>query len=299
MKTENELFKLIKDNYSLNPRKEFVSATDNRLRQIARKLDRKRKYKRFSFVTAGIALCLMALSWMFLLGGHEVINVAISAAGQNKLVPAATQQKPLIYIYHTHNRESFIPEINVKEGVESLDESKNITLVGKRLKDSLIEKNIATIHDSSDFMGILKERGLAPNKIYEVSRESLDNTLKKNSSIKMVIDIHRDSIARRDSTFIINEKEYAKIALIVSRASNNYEENVKLAELIHNKMEKKYPGISRGVIVKDNKRQSTYNMDILGNSVLMNIGGVDNTLEEEYRTAELLATIIKDIIKTN
>jgi len=299
MKTENELIELIKDHNSLNPRKEFVSTTDNRLRQIARKLDRRRKHKTFTFIATGIALCFMVLSWMYLLGGNEVINVAISAAGQNKLVPAATQQKPLIYIYHTHNRESFIPEINVKEGVESLDETKNITSVGKKLKDSLIEKNIATIHDSSDFMGIIKGRGLGSNKVYEVSRESLDNTLKKNSSIKMVIDIHRDSIARKDSTFITNGKEYAKVALIVSRTSKNHEENVEFAELLHTKMEQKYPGISRGVIVKNGKAQSTYNQDIIGSSVLMNIGGVDNTLEEEYRTADILATIIKEIIEMN
>ncbi len=95
-------------------------------------------------------------------------------------------------------------------------------------------------------MGILKGRGLGSNKIYEVSRESLDNTLKKNSSIKMVIDIHRDSIARKDSAFIIDGKEYAKVVLIVSRASKNHEENVEFAEQLHTKMDQKYPGISRG-----------------------------------------------------
>ena len=148
-------------------------------------------------------------------------------------------------------------------------------------------------------MGILKGRGLGFNKMYEVSRESLESTLEKNSGIKMVIDIHRDSIARKDSTFSTNGKEYAKVALIVSRTSKNYDENVEFAELIHTKMEKKYPGISRGVIVKNGKAQSTYNQDLIGESVLMSIGGVDNTLEEEYRTADILATIIKEIIETN
>jgi len=167
------------------------------------------------------------------------------------------------------------------------------------LKDSLIGRNIATIHDSSDFMGLLKGRGLESNKIYEVSRESLENSLKKNSSIKMVIDIHRDSIARKDSIFITNGKEYAKVAFIVSRASKNHEENVDFAELLHTKMEQKYPGISRGVIVKNGKAQSTYNQDLIGKSVLMNIGGVDNTLEEEYRTVDIVATIIKEIIESN
>lgn len=117
--------------------------------------------------------------------------------------------------------------------------------------------------------------------------------------VKVVFDIHRDSIARKDSTFIANGKEYAKVALIVSRTSKNYDENVDFAELLHAKIEQKYPGISRGVIVKNGKAQSTYNQDLIGESVLKNIGGIDNTLEEEYRAADILATIIKEIIETN
>lgn len=117
--------------------------------------------------------------------------------------------------------------------------------------------------------------------------------------VKMVFDIQRDSIARKDSTFIANGKEYAKVELIVSRTSKNYDGKWDFAELLHTKIEQKHPGFSRGVLVKNGKAQSTYNQDLIGESVLMNIGGIDNTLEEEYRTADILATIIKELIETN
>ncbi|WP_141431647.1 stage II sporulation protein P [Bacillus sp. 03113] len=43
--------------------------------------------------------------------------------------------------------------------------------------------------------------------------------------------------------------------------------------------------------------QNTYNQDLLDNSVMLEIGGVENTLQEEYRTVNVLAEIIKDILK--
>lgn len=155
------------------------------------------------------------------------------------------------------------------------------------------------VHDNTDFAEISRDKGLSFKETYNVSRESLKKTLQKNSSIQMALDIHRDSIPRKDSTFLIAGKEYAKIAFVVSRASKYYEENAAFAERIHKKFEQKYPGISSGVIIKDNKPQSTYNQDIMSNSVLINIGGIDNTLEEEYRTADILAEILQDFIETN
>ncbi|CAM3097450.1 stage II sporulation protein P [Filibacter tadaridae] len=301
MRTDNELFDILKDAHSYTPSKEFVSNTETRLRQIARKSERKRRYKYYSFAATGMALCAIAFSWVFLLGGHEVINTAISVDGQSNSVPAVTQQESAVYIYHTHNHESFNPEINGKEGIIPEDESKNITLVGKRLKSSLEEKDINVIHDSTDVVGITKGRGLTFNKTYDVSREPLEKSLQTNSNIKMVLDIHRDSIARKDSTLVSNGKDYAKVAFIVSQTSKNYKENVEFAEQLHTKFNQKYPGISRGVIVKNNVKngqiQSTYNQDLVGQSVLMNVGGIDSTLEEAYRTADILSEIIEEIIK--
>ncbi|MBY0121562.1 stage II sporulation protein P [Bacillus sp. S/N-304-OC-R1] len=82
------------------------------------------------------------------------------------------------------------------------------------------------------------------------------------------------------------------------KSSINYEENYRFAELLHNKIEEEYPGLSRGVLVKNNEyKQNTYNQELFGSSVLLEIGGFENTLQEEYRTADVLAEIIQDILK--
>ncbi len=298
MKAEHELFELIKANYPLNPGEEFVSATGSKLRQEARKLDKRRKYKRFSLIATSLTICFMVISWIFLLGGHETISVAISAVGENKLVPAASQQEPLVYIYHTHNRESFIPELNVKDASKAFDETKNITLVGSRLKSALLEENITTIHETTDFEGELEEKGLYEADSYLLSRESIKKVLLKNNKLKMIIDIHRDNVPRKNTTIILNGKEHAKVALFLSRSSKNHKENIAFAELIHNKVEQKYPGLSQGVILKDSGVKSAdYNQDLIDKAVMLSIGGVENTLEEEYRTADILAGVIKEIIE--
>ncbi len=299
MHTDKELFELLKQTYPLNPSEDYVHDTEEKLRLMARRLDRRRKLKQFSFVSSGMILCTIAISWVFFFSGKEVINNTLSSLGENNASSKVNNHKPLVYIYHTHNIESFIPEIQVKEPKDAFHESKNITLVGERLGQSLKEKNINTINDDRDIMGISQERGLNFGKTYVVSRESLKAALKNNSTIEMAFDIHRDSRVRNDTTLSIKGKDYARIGLIVSSSNSKFEGNKRFAELLHKKMEEKYPGLSRGVIVKSNernKKQDTYNQELLEQSELLEIGGNENTLQEEYITVDAFADVIEDIL---
>lgn len=297
MQTDKELFDLIKKTYPLNPSEEFVSTTSDHLRKRARKLNRKNRIKHLSFATSGIAIITFALSWFLFYGGKDYLLNNFHALGEEKSLFSVTEQEPLVFIYQSHNLESFFTETQTKNPDEAFHETKNITLVGERLSKSLKERGINSIQDESNIMEILKEKNLPYSEAYRVSREPLNATLEKNKSIRMVFDIHRDSRRRMHTTIELNGKEYSKVAFIVSRSSNNYEKNIKFAELLHSKMEEKYPRLSRGVIVKDHQyQQNTYNQDLLNNSVLLEIGGVENTLQEEYRTADILAEIIQDIV---
>ena len=85
--------------------------------------------------------------------------------------------------------------------------------------------------------------------------------------------------------------------LVVSKTSDNYEANKEFANRIHKKLEQLYPGLSRGVIEKGVNPQNTYNQDVHDQSVLLNIGGVENTLVESYRTTDALAEVMKEIIQ--
>lgn len=196
-----------------------------------------------------------------------------------------------VYIYHTHNQESFLPVLKTDDVNEAHDPVKNISLVGKRLKENLESKNISVIQDTTDIASVLKEKNLSFRESYSISGKSLKETLEKND-ISIALDIHRDTISKEDSTIKIDGENYARVVFYVSKANKTYfDQSVNLANTLHVELEKMYPSLSRGVILKESP--NTYNQDIFPELAVMAVGGPENTLEEEYRTIEKIAEVIQ------
>jgi len=295
MQTDKDLFNLMKEAHPLNPREEFVSSTSVKLKQLARKRDRKRKFIRLTMVSTSMAICAIATLLFFFQTEQDSLN--FNTTQEKNIAASTTTENPLVYIYQTHNLESFYSQSITTDPKEAYQDTQNITLVGERLSQLLNNNDIPSMHDKTNIMGILKEKNLYFHKAYDISREPLEEALAHHSTIQMVFDIHRDSAERDITTINLAGTDYSKVAFTVSKSSKNFEENYKFATLLHIKVEEKYPNLSRGVIVKNMPiGQITYNQDLLGNAVLLEIGGIENTLEEEYRTAEILANIIKDIL---
>ena len=293
MQNDKELFNMIKKAYPQNPSKEFIAKTENKLRRKARSMKSRRTVGKASAIYSGVLLFTLAFSWLFLFSGKEVIKNILSNHGEESLSSAADKNIPLVFIYQSHNQEAY----NVKSSNEAYHETDNVTMVGKQLSKALEGKNIFAIHDDTDIFAVLEERNLTFNDSYNVSREKLQEILKKHTSIEMVLDIHRDSQERKFTTVNINGKDYAKIGLVVSKSSGHYEENREFANNLHQKLEKLYPGISRGVIVKGENPRNTYNQEIQKQSVLLDIGGIENTMEEAFRATDALAEAIKEIVQ--
>lgn len=209
--------------------------------------------------------------------------------------PILSEGKPLIYIYHTHNRESFLPELNGQtDPNKAYDKDKNITLVGERLYKDLQAKNIGAIQTKNDYWF----KGNVKNE-YDLSRKTAQDVLKKNSSIQIMFDIHRDSQGRDMTTTKIDGKDAARIYFIIGGSNQNWENNAEFAKKLHAKMEQLYPGLSRGVHKKipNPAYDTTYNQDLSPHAVLIEIGGPDNTLQEAYYTADLLANVVAAVAK--
>ncbi|WP_409368665.1 stage II sporulation protein P [Lysinibacillus sp. 38-6] len=295
MQTDKDLLNLMKEAYPLNPREEFVSSTSVKLKQLARKRDRKRKFIQLTMVSTSVAIC--ALATLLFIFQTKQDSLHFNTTQEKNIAASTTTENPLVYIYQTHNLESFYSQSITTDSKEAYQDTQNITLVGERLSQALINNGIPSMHDKTNIMGILKEKNLYFHKAYDISREPLEKALANNSTIQMVFDIHRDSAERDMTTINLAGTDYSKVAFTVSTSSKNYEENYKFATLLHNKVEEKYPNLSRGVIVKNKPiGQITYNQDLFANAVLLEIGGIENTLEEEYRTADILANIIKELV---
>ncbi|OAT83534.1 hypothetical protein A6P54_21445 [Bacillus sp. MKU004] len=300
MQNDKEIVELIKEAYPLEPRKSFVTETQQTLMKSARRMNRRKRIKHLSLAALGFALCVTASSWLLFFDGGAELNRSFSTFFDNEPSAGISAGEPYVYIYHTHNQESFTPEGSSGEVIEEKHEAKNISVVGNRLSNLLNEKGINTIHEQKNVSQTLEERGWTFADSYKVSREYFTETLEDHRNIELALDIHRDSRKKDETTLKSGNKQYARIVFIVSSSSSRLEENLELAKLINEKLERKVPGISRGVFVKSKENlqeQNTYNQDLIDQVLLVNVGGVENTLEEEYRTAKVLAEVIKEYIE--
>jgi stage II sporulation protein P len=85
---------------------------------------------------------------------------------------------------------------------------------------------------------------------------------------------------------------------VIGTANPNYKENKKFADALNAILNKKYPGMSRGVLLKSSHQgNGEYNQSVSPGSLLMEFGGVNNTLEENLNTSEAFADVFAEYLK--
>ena len=210
------------------------------------------------------------------------------------LLPEDPARHKTVFIYHSHNRESFLPELG--PGAKDPNHSEiNVTLVGKRLARKLEEKGIGAVSSSKDYPSAVKSYDW--NLSYQYSRQTVRQAMAGYENLEYFFDIHRDSQRRSKTTVTIDGKDFAQVYFIIGRKNPNWKQNEAFARKIHEKLEARYPGLSRGIWGKSaSSGHGEYNQSLAPGSVLIEIGGIENTLEECYRTADILADVIAEII---
>jgi stage II sporulation protein P len=120
------------------------------------------------------------------------------------------------------------------------------------------------------------------------------DALGKNSSIKYVIDLHRDSISESIGKITIDNKDYAKIMIVLGKGHEGYEKNLEMATRITNYLKEFNENITRGIDIKNNS--GIYNQDISPNAVLIEVGGPYNDINSVSNSLEVLANVYKRIV---
>jgi stage II sporulation protein P len=207
-----------------------------------------------------------------------------------------TGDKKAVYVYFSHNRESFLPYLKGVNDPNAASHSQiNVTKIGDKLKAELESRGIGTTVDKTDIQGALNKKGWSYAQSYEASREVVQAAASTDRDLTYFIDIHRDSRRKEDTTKEINGKTYAKLAFVIGAEHQNYEKNLKFANELHKRLEDKYKGLSRGIIQLQGERTNgKFNQDLSENAILIEFGGVDNTFEELDRSAEALAEIFSE-----
>lgn len=238
-----------------------------------------------------------------LASGAQVKNCTTETAqclyAQSNLMPEYDiniGEEPLVLIIHTHATESYMPfesdyydeEFNSR----TTDEASNVIAVGDEIARSLTENGINVIHDRTlhDYP--------SHTGSYERSAETIRSILEQYPSIKIVLDIHRDSITALDGAKIapvveIDGQKAAQV-MIVSGCDDgtldmpDYMQNFRLACHIQNNTERTYSGLMRPILFDYQK----YNQDITPGSLLIEVGSAANSLDQAKYAGYLLGECI-------
>jgi stage II sporulation protein P len=210
-------------------------------------------------------------------------------------VKPANNNEPLVYIYNSHNRESFLPDLpNVKDADKAYDAKKNIEQAGTAMLEELKKNGVPTLQTLEDYW----TQG-SFDDAYDYSRVTVQKVLKEHKNLKLIFDIHRDSLPRDKTTVKLNGVDHAMVYFIVGGGNNPHsDQNEATAMKLQEYLKQMYPGLTRGVWKKGPASYDTrYNQDLNPNMVLIEIGGPGNSLEEEKRTATLLGKVVSRYLK--
>ncbi|MEH7458160.1 stage II sporulation protein P [Bacillus pseudomycoides] len=195
-----------------------------------------------------------------------------------------------VFIYHTHSWESFYPLLPGAKSPSSPDV--NVSLLGERLKEQLEGQGIPVFHDKTNMGDLLANKKLKWYQAYNASHGYVKEALAQNKKIMFPIDIHRDDRRKDVTTKVINGKSYARLYFIIGMENEGHSNNEKIARAINSYLDENYYGLSRGIFPKYKKDgNGVYNQDLSKNAMLIEVGGVDNTLEELYNTIDVLAEV--------
>lgn len=211
------------------------------------------------------------------------------------VTPPTPTGEPVVYVYHTHNREAFLPNMpGVTDPSKAYDPKENIENSGRWLVNDLQQEGYPALQTLVDYW----TKG-SFDYAYDYSRPTVQQVLSQHHNLKLIFDIHRDSLPRPDTTRTINGQTYATVYWIVGGDDPHADQNADLAKKLHDYMQKMYPGLSRGVWLKPKNPayDTRYNQDLSPNMVLIEVGGPENSLDEVHRTTDALAKVVGAYLK--
>ena len=214
--------------------------------------------------------------------------------GDSSVELLAASNEPQVLIIHTHGTEAYSKDGAIycesdSCDVRTSDTSKNVVAVGRTVAEILNENGISTLHCT------IMHDSLQYKDSYARAEETVRRYMEEFPSIKLVIDIHRDSIIKSSGEIVrpvaeLDGKAAAQLMCVVGSdwagdTHPEWENNLSLALKLRERLNGECENICRPVFLKPN----TYNQELAPFSLLVEVGAEGNSLEEAERSAELFA----------
>lgn len=214
--------------------------------------------------------------------------------GAGGKVWAGLGAKPLVGIYQTHSRESFWPALPAGTPTpysETWD--KTVVQVGWWLAQDLHRDGIPVVQARVDNMA----DGLLAS--YQLSYQTAKHLLRWFPSVRVLLDIHRESSASA-GPIVIDGLKTARISIVVGSDKllpNPYaHQNQIFAVRLARALEAEAPGILAGGGI--DRVPYRYNQQLLAQDVILEIGSVQSTLSEERYAAGYAAAALAHLLSS-
>ena len=244
--------------------------------------------------------------------GYSIINgVYIKNKSSRTLDPAVLgdrqfvacpQQGPQVLIVHSHASEAYtrlpagaFPEVNIPfpqsqllspeyDTVTQMESGGSMFSVLAQiflLAAALSAYGISVVHDRT------LHDGQSYNDAYENSLASIQSYLAKYPSIVYVLDLHRDAVQDANGTqyklVTAEDPSAAQVSLIMGVAHDGWQDNLRLAIAVQEKLETQSPTLMRPITLLNYR----YNQFAAPGSLLVEVGAAGNSLEEALQAARL------------
>ena len=214
---------------------------------------------------------------------------------------AGKKDEPRVLIVHSHSTESYTPsekfQFSHTAEDRTTDTDYNMVRIGKELKKELEKRDIKTVHITKLFDYPKYDNA------YARSCEAVNDALKENPQIKIVLDLHRDSIINSEGvktklTTMIGAEKAAQVMLVVGTDElglkhDRWRTNLKFAAQLQRKLLLQGEDFARPV----NLRTSRFNGHTAPGAVIVEVGTGGNTIDEALISAKYIANAVENLLK--
>lgn len=230
---------------------------------------------------------------VFYINNHHASNLNNIERISNEDMSYRSRDDPVIYLYNSHPWEEYKPSTFAEISVNP-----TVMMTSYILEKTFNETGVPSIVEERSIRELLNEKGWSFVDSYKASRVMMESAKEEYPTLTYFIDVHRDSPTRDKTTIQIGRQSYAQVLFVIGTEHPNYEQNLNFARRLHERLNNRYPGISKGVYQKGGRGvNGLYNQDFSPYTILLELGGIENSIDEVLNTSLVFASVFMEVIK--
>lgn len=201
--------------------------------------------------------------------------------------------EPVVYIYNTFQTDKYRRDYYYSYSVSSY-----VKQASYILQEYLRKENVESIVEEEQVAQVLAEENISYSNSYAASLLLLERRKEETPTLAYYFDLQVSDYAYEITTTTIDGVSMAKILFVVGTDNDMYQQNYAFATALNAILEDVCPELSRGVDLRGGSGyQGVYNQDFASTVLLIQVGGVNNTIAEVNRSLQVLAEVIAKYIK--